>query len=105
MEAGEKLKESSEIPADRKNLEEKLSDITFSWIELNTKSDDRIAVLNKAVVVTFEYQDLRSYLLPWLNGVEKKADTKISLSCNLKVLQSSKENLEVRSCQHIRSIS
>ena len=103
MEAGEKLKESSEIPADRKNLEEKLSDITFSWIELNTKSDDRIAVLNKAVVVTFEYQDLGSYLLPWLNGVEKKAD-KISLSCNPKVLQSSKENLEVRS-QHFRSIS
>ena len=104
MEAGEKLKESSELPADRKNLDKKLGDVTKRWNELNTKSDDCSDVLDKAVVLTSQYQDLRAHFLPWLDGAEKKAD-EISPSCDPEVLKACKENLEVGFVKETLSIN
>ena len=86
--------ESSELPADRKVLEEKLSDVTFGWIELNAKSDDRSAVFSRAAVASFEQHDLCGHFFPWLTGIEKKVE-QISLSCDPEKLNSNEDKIKV----------
>ena len=96
MEAGEKLKESSQLPADKQNVEDKLANITRRWDDLNDKSRDRAEALDKAVELTSEYQALRGEFVPWLEGAEKRV-RETPLSCDPEELKSLKGNLEVGS--------
>ncbi|KAJ7387738.1 hypothetical protein OS493_001081 [Desmophyllum pertusum] len=65
--AGEQLKETSQLPADRDNLQEKLDNMSQRWTELNTASDDRAAKLEQAVKLTrINRQDVgESFRVPY----------------------------------------
>ena len=92
--AGEQLKETSQLPTDRDNLQEKLDNMSQRWTELNDASDDRTAKLKQAVKLTNEYQEQRGHFVPWLDGAERRADA-ICLTCDPKALESCKQNVEV----------
>lgn len=94
MAAGEQLKETSQLPADRDNLQEKLDNMSQRWTDLNDSSDDRTAKLEQAVKLTNEYQEQRGHFVPWLNGAEERADA-IRLTCDPKALESCKQHVEV----------
>lgn len=94
MTAGEQLKETSQLPADRDNLQEKLDNMSQRWMELNTASEDRTAKLEQAVKLTSEYQEQRGHFVPWLDGAERRADA-IQLTCDSKALESNKQHVEV----------
>lgn len=94
MAAGEQLKETSQLPADRDNLQEKLDNMSQRWTELNDASDDRTAKLEQAVKLTNEYQEQRGHFVPWLDEAERRADA-IRLICDPKALESRKQHVEV----------
>lgn len=94
MAAGEQLKETSQLPADRDNLQEKLDNMSQRWTDLNDTSDDRTAKLEQAVKLTNEYQEQRGHFVPWLNGAEERADA-IRLTCDPNALESCKQHVEV----------
>lgn len=94
MTAGEQLKETSQLPADRDNLQEKLDNMSQRWNELNAMSDDRTAKLEQAVKLTNEYQEQRGHFVPWLDEAERRADA-IQLICDPEALESRKQYVEV----------
>lgn len=94
MAAGEQLKETCQLPADRDNLQEKLDNMSQRWTELNDMSDDRTTKLEQAVKLTNEYQEQRGHFVPWLDGAERRADT-ICLTCDPKALESGKQHVQV----------
>lgn len=94
MAAGEQLKETSQLPADQENLQEKLDNMRQRWTELNTTSDVRTNNLEKAVKLTTEYQEQRGHFAPWLDSAEKRADA-IHLTCDSEALETNKQHVEV----------
>ena len=92
--AGEELKESSQLPADRDNLQEKLDNMNERWNELNAASDSRTTRLDEAVTLTSEYFENRCHFVPWLDEAERRIDA-IQLKCDDEVLESSKQHVEV----------
>lgn len=94
MAAGEQLKETSQLPADQENLQEKLDNMRQRWTELNTTSDVRTNNLEKAVKLTTEYQEQRGHFAPWLDSAERRADA-IHLTCDSEALETNKQHVEV----------
>lgn len=92
--AGEQLKETSQLPADRDNLQEKLDNMSQRWNELNSTSDDRTDKLEQAVKLTDEFQEQCGHFVPWLDEAERRADA-IRLICDPKALESCKQHVEV----------
>lgn len=94
MAAGEQLKETSQLPADQENLQEKLDNMRQRWTELNTTSDVRTNNLEKAVELTTDYQEQRGHFAPWLDSAERRADA-IHLTCDSEALETNKQHVEV----------
>ena len=94
IEAGNKLIETSQLPADKENLGEKLSDISRRWNEVNVSCEDRLEVLEKAVKATSDFQRQQADFLPWLQSTEKKVDD-LRLTSDLTALEALKENIKV----------
>ena len=92
--AGEQLKETSQLPADQENLQEKLDNMSQRWSELNTLSGARSTNLDKAVKLTTEHQEQRNHFVPWLDSAERRLDA-IHLTCDPEVLETSKQHVEV----------
>ena len=94
MAAGEQLKETSQLPADQENLQERLDNMRQRWTELNTTSDVRTNNLEKAVELTTDYQEQRGHFAPWLDSAERRADA-IHLTCDSEALETNKQHVEV----------
>ena len=92
--AGEELKESSQLPSDRHNLQEKLDNMAERWNELNSASDTRTDMLEEAVKLTSEYEENRSHFVPWLDEAERRVNA-IQLTCDEESLESCKQHVEV----------
>lgn len=97
VEECQRLKNSSDRDADQVNLQEKLDDIEKRWSALNEKDKERHEVLEKAVPVATEYQDLRNQMMPWLTEAESKVED-IKLLCEPDALQTEKEKIKVCDC-------
>ena len=87
---GEDAVDGMDDGGEKDALEEKMSDIKSRWSELKERSKDRKEILEDVVPQAKRYENATGVFLPWLSGVEKKAQ-------DVEVILVEKEKIENQS--------